>query len=136
MKSAYVTGVLIMFTIFAVLTGCSSIAAPDWFAKPLGLVLSEPDGHNEIRAQYGGFFVAVAVASVLALLGKIPRQAGLLVNAVVFGGLIMGRLVSLAIDGGLADLGSPIQRLYLIDATGFVLALLALYLNRPSLLSD
>jgi hypothetical protein len=76
MKLAFVIGILVVFAVFAVLTSTVSMVAPERFAKPLGFVLSGPDGHNELRAQYGGFFLAVAVASVLALVGKIPRQAG------------------------------------------------------------
>lgn len=127
LKSALVTGILVVFAVFAVLTCSISMVAPEKFAKPLGYLLSGPDGHNEVRAQYGGFFLAVAVASVLALIGKVPRQAGLLVNAVLFGGLITGRLASLAINHGIAGYGPSIRALYFIDATGFVLSLVAIF---------
>jgi hypothetical protein len=53
---------------------------------------------DEIRAQYGGFFLAAALVNGLALLGMPPRQASFIVDAVVFGGLIT-RIASLAIQG-------------------------------------
>jgi hypothetical protein len=90
------------------------------------------DGRNEIRAQYGGFFLAVTVASVLALVGTIPRQTGLLVNAVVFGGLIAGRLTSLVVDRHMDGYGLAIRALFFIDATGFILSIAALSIDRFS----
>lgn len=73
--------------------------------------------------------MAVTVGSVLALLGIIPRHAGLIVNAVVFGGLIAGRLISLAVDGGMKEYGFVIRVLFLVDATGFVLSIASLLLD-------
>jgi hypothetical protein len=132
MKTAFVTGFLIVSALFTAWTGWISIAAPERFAKPLGFVLAGMDGRNEIRAQYGGFFLAVTVVSVLALVGKVPRPAGLLVNAVVFGGLIAGRLTSLAIEGGMNGYGLAIRTLFFIDATGFLLSIAALSIDRFS----
>jgi hypothetical protein len=87
---------------------------------------------NEIRAQYGGFFLAAALANALALFGVFSRQTGFAINAVVFGGLITGRIASLAIDGGLIGYGGVIRALFFIDATGFALTFDAFFLERPA----
>lgn len=131
-QTRFVTGFLVVSALFCTLTGYSGLAAPVRFAQPLGYVLAGFDGRNEVRAQYGGFFLALAVAVIFALAGKIPRQAALISNAVLFGGLIAGRVLSLVVDGGIHEYGHFIRLLFLIDATGFTLSLIALYLNRGS----
>jgi hypothetical protein len=124
MRTILVIAFLIVSALFTAWTSWISFSDPSQFGKQIGYVLAGADGHNEIRAQYGGFFLAVTLASVLALAGIIPRPAGLLVNAVVFGGLIAGRLVSLAVDVG--TFGPVIRALFFIDATGFIVSLVLL----------
>lgn len=130
MRTVYCTAFLIVSALFTAWTSWISFTAPVKFGKQLGFLLAGVDGTNEIRAQYGGFFLAVTAASVLALWGILPRQAALIVNAVVFGGLIAGRLVSLAVDGSISGYGSAIRLLYVIDAAGFVLSITLLLLTR------
>jgi hypothetical protein len=130
MRIAFGTAFLLASALFTAWTSWISLAAPDKFGKSLGYTLAGVDGRNEIRAQYGGFFLAVTIASILAVLEIIPRQAGFLVNAIVFGGLIAGRIVSLAFDGGMDGYGAVIRALFWIDATGFILSIAALFLTR------
>jgi hypothetical protein len=66
----------------------------------------------------------------LAVLGALPRQASCIVNAVVFGGLIMGRIASLAIDGSMNGYGGTVRALFIIDALGFALSIVASFLER------
>jgi hypothetical protein len=130
MRITFGTVFLIASALFTAWTSWTGFTAPGTFGKQVGYELVGMDGRNEMRAQYGGFFLAVTVASVLALAGVIPRQAALLVNAVVFGGLIGGRIVSLAVDSGMSGFGPVIRVLYFIDATGFILSLTSLYYER------
>jgi len=129
MGQIFGTGVLAVGGLFSLFTTWTSARAPARFAAGLGLGLANPGGYNEIRAQYAGFFLAVAAACAAALLGFVPRRAAFLVLAVVFGGLIAGRLASLAIDGGIAGYGPTIRTLYAIDSLGFALALTALAID-------
>jgi hypothetical protein len=130
MRTAFLPMVLMASALFTAWTGFSSLTAPTEFGKQIGYSVAGMDGRNEVRAQYGGFFLAVTLASVLALTGVVPRQAGFLVNAVVFGGLIAGRLASLAIDGGLGGYGPVIRALFVIDTTGFTLSIIAFFMDR------
>jgi hypothetical protein len=130
MRTTFGTVFLIASALFTTLTSWTSFTAPGGFAKQIGYVLVGLDGPNEIRAQYGGFFLAVTIASILALAGVVPRQAGFLVNAVVFGGLIGGRLVSLAVDSGIHGYSPFVRSLFVIDATGFILSMASLYLDK------
>jgi hypothetical protein len=132
MSQLFGTAVLVAGALFSLLTTWSSGTAPRQFADRLGLAISSTGGLNEIRAQYAGFFLAAAIACGAALASWIPRQAAFVMLIVIFGGLIVGRLASLAIDGGVAGYGSTIKALYAIDAVGLGLAVAALALDRQA----
>jgi hypothetical protein len=117
-------------SLFFLFTTWMSGMAPRQFATRLGLAVVDAGGLNEVRAQYAGFFLAAALACGAALAGWLPRQAGYILMIVIFGGLIGGRLVSLAIDGGLAGYGPTIRALHAIDAVGLCIAAGALAFDR------
>jgi hypothetical protein len=120
------TIVLGIGSLFFIGTGLNAFATPVKFAARLGLSLPGADGLNEIRAQYGGFFLAAGLFLAGTLLGPLPRQGGIALMAVIFGGLIAGRLVSLALDRSFAGYGSTIRALFLIDSCGFLASLAVL----------
>jgi hypothetical protein len=126
MRRGFGTCVLVVSALFCLLTTWTSATAPGGFAERLGLVIANAAGANEIRAQYAGFFLAVASVCAISLAGAVSRQSAYLVLAVVFGGLIFGRLVSLALNGGIAGYTPTILALYAIDSLGFVLAVTAI----------
>ena len=132
MANIFQTLVLAIATLFCLLTTWGSGTAPARFAERLGLSIANTGGYNEIRAQYAGFFLAVAAVCGASLAGVVSRQAAFVVLAVVFGGLIAGRLASFALDGGAAGYGPTIRSLYLIDAIGFALAIAALVVDKPA----
>jgi Domain of unknown function (DUF4345) len=123
------TLVLVIAGLFCLLTTWSSGAAPARFARRLGLAIADAGGYNEIRAQYAGFFLAVAGVCAASLAGAVPRQAAFIMLAVVFGGLIAGRLAGLALNGGLAGYSPTIRMLYAIDSIGFAAAIATLVLE-------
>ena len=130
MGQLFGTIVIVVGGLFFLLTAWSSAAAPGQFAAKLGLAIADAGGINEIRAQYAGFFLAAALMCGAALAGWAPRQAAFLVMIVIFGGLIAGRVVSLALDGGMAGYGPTIRALYAVDAIGLALTLAALALRK------
>lgn len=132
MRTAVGTIFLIASGLFMAWTSWISFTAPGTFGQRLGFTIAGVDGRNEIRAQYGGFFLAAALVSLLALTAVIPRQSGLITNATVYGGLIAGRLVSLCVDGGASRYGPVIRLLFFIDAAGFALSIVALAFERFS----
>jgi hypothetical protein len=87
-----------------------------------------PGGMNEIRAQYGGFFGAVALVCLLGLTGRIRPSAALILMIAIYGGVLFGRLVSLALDGAAVFEVYPplLQRAHVIDFLGLILSALAL----------
>jgi uncharacterized membrane-anchored protein YitT (DUF2179 family) len=132
MGGPFGTSVLAIAVLFCLVTSWSSATAPGKFAQRLGLAIATAGGSNKIRAQYAGFFLAVAVLCAASLAGAVPRQAAFILLAVVFGGLIAGRLVSLALDGGIAGYGTTILALYAIDSAGFALAVAAMAVDRQA----
>jgi hypothetical protein len=130
MRSLFGTIFLSASGLFALLTSWTSFRYPAGFAKRLGLMVQGADGLNEIRAQYGGFFLAVAAIDALVLLKLLDRRLGYVINAAVFGGLIFGRLSSLAIDRGFQNYSGSISALFFIDAFGLLLAVASLVLDR------
>ena len=130
MANLFGTAVLSVIALFFLSTSWGSFSNPKQFAERLGFALPGEDGLNEIRAQYGGFFLAAAVCGMLALAGWIPRSTAFVVNATIFGGLVAGRLVSLFLDGGIRKYGPLIRALFVIDALGFALSVVAFTLER------
>jgi hypothetical protein len=130
MSQLFGTAVLVVSGLFCLLTTWSSATAPQQFAARLGLAVADAGGVNEIRAQYAGFFLAAALVCGAALASWVPRQAAFVMLVVIFGGLIGGRLLSLAIDGGMTGYGLTIRALHIIDATGLGLAIAALVLDK------
>ena len=123
MPISFAAAVLAVLALFALYTAYSAFRAPKRFAEQLGLEPTSADGLNEVRAQYGGFYLLVAIVGALALLGRVPISSGLLVTTVVFGGLILGRIASLALDGGFKNYRRPVIRaLYVIDSVGVLIS--------------
>jgi hypothetical protein len=132
MPPVFGTAVLVINILFFLLTTWSSATAPEGFAAKLGLGIVNAGGINEVRAQYSGFFLAAALVCTASLFGLLSRQTSFVVLGAVFGGLFAGRLVSLALDGGVAGYGPTILALYAIDAIGLALAVAAYVLDNQA----
>jgi hypothetical protein len=109
------TGMLSVFTTF------TAAIRPADFAKRLGMTIDNAGGINEIRSQYAGFFLAAASACGAGLSGFITRQEALVVVAVIFGGLFVGRVFSLVLNKGFSGYGRTVRALCVIDALGLAL---------------
>ena len=116
--------------LLSLITTWASLADPSSFGRRLGLTAEVPDGLNEIRAQYGGFFCAVAIIDALALMGILRRDVAYVLNAAVFSGLFLGRMLSLFLDGRRKRYGSTIGALFFIDGAGTLLSFASLLLER------
>src|ERR1700687_5414538 len=126
MGKLFVDGVIGVLGLFSVITGFVALVRPLVLAETLGLSLNGASGMNEMRAQYGGFFLMAGLLAIAAVGGLIPRPWALALMVVVFGGLIFGRLISLVIDGGFKQYRGAIPALFVIDFCGFSVSLIAL----------
>jgi len=120
------TAVIAASGLLSLLIATRAIIAPKALGAALGFAVSASDATNEIRAQYGGFFLAIAVVCGLAVLGLVPALAVLLVLFVTFGGVLAGRLIDFALKGGRAGYGGTIRALFVIDALGLAGVALAI----------
>jgi uncharacterized membrane-anchored protein YitT (DUF2179 family) len=132
MVRAVGTSVLVINLLFCLLTVWQSGSNPEDFASKIGFSILNAGGLNEVRAQYAGFFLATALVCLASLLGWIPRQTSFLLLGTIFGGLLAGRLASLALNGGVSGYGPTILALYVVDAVGLALAMTAFLLERPA----
>jgi hypothetical protein len=99
-----------------------ALLAPQALATGLGLDILDLSGMNEVRAQYGGFYLAVAITCLLGAFGFMSRPAALVVLATTFSGILLGRVISAVIDCGIGNYSQIIQTLYLVDLVGVIAA--------------
>lgn len=123
----FAIGLLAVQAGFALFTSWLSLSRPAEFAAMLGLALPTPSGVNEIRSQYGGFFLAMALVQLLALAGTLTLETGLVVGAMTFGGLALGRLWSVLRDREFAAYTPTVRLLVVVDPLGFLLSVAALW---------
>ena len=126
MNSIVGTGLLGLATLLCLGTTVAAFAQPGPFATSLGLSVTNAGGVNEIRSQYAGFFLMVGVACVAALAGVVPRPAAYLVTLIVFGGLFIGRLVSVTLNQGFDGYPPVVKGLVLVDFIGAAMSIAAL----------
>jgi hypothetical protein len=85
------------------------------------ITLVEVSSINEIRANYGGMHLLLGLFFLYGALANRFRDAALLVVAVFTGGLVLGRLVSLMLDGSPNE---AIWALLIVESVGCVVAAL------------
>lgn len=76
----------------------ANVVAPHEAARAIGLAAMNINGLNELRAVYVGVWLATAAISLLA--ARRPEDASLhLAITLLVGGQVLGRLVSVLVDG-------------------------------------
>ncbi len=101
--------------------GIYALVDPAQTLAPVGLQVIEVSSRNEMRAVYGGLNLAVGLYLCAAFGNTGLRAAALTFVALITGGLVFGRLVSLVVDG----MPSTTILLFLaIEVASCVLALL------------
>jgi hypothetical protein len=79
--------------------GLGFLLAPSWFAARVDIALDSPTAFADARAVMGGLELAIAVMLAACALRARWQSAGLALQLAALGGMIAGRLVSLARDG-------------------------------------
>jgi hypothetical protein len=93
------------------------------------IALVEVSSLNEIRANYGGMHLFLGLFFLYGALASRFRDAALLVVAVFTGGLVLGRLASLMLDG---TPNEAIWALLILESVGCVFAALLFLRNLAS----
>lgn len=112
--------------IFFIYTALHSLIAPVKFARMLNLEPVGRSGNIEIRAQYGGFFLAAGLSQFAALSRYLTLYSALIISLVIFGGLVFGRILALMFRNDGTPLTAVLKTLYVIDAVGFMGSIVAL----------
>lgn len=79
--------------------GWTGLRAPAALMDPLGIPLQGAAAYSEIRAAYGGMHVGIGLFLIATALRAPLRTVGLWANLCIMGGLVVGRLASLVVDG-------------------------------------
>ena len=93
------------------------------------IALVEVSSLNEIRANYGGMHLFLGMFFLYGALANRFRDAALLVVAVFTGGLVLGRLASLMLDGSPNE---AIWALLILEPVACLVAVLLLWRNLGS----
>ncbi len=121
---------LIVFGLFFLFTGVSSFKNPEKFARSLSLDAIGHSGRVEIRAQYGGFFVAAALSQFAYFANLNSKPTAFLVALIIFGGLIFGRAAAALFNPEREKLAPMIRNLIWIDAAGAIVSLSGLMIAK------
>ncbi len=79
--------------------GIGNLVAPLQMVAPLSIELDDVNALNEVRANYGGMHALMGMFFFLSVFVAKLREAALLTLAVFTSGLVVGRLVSITVDG-------------------------------------
>ncbi len=82
-----------------VVTGVRGLFFPQSLFTPLGVMLGAAPAMNEIRAMYGGAHLLLGLLLMAAVFRHELRLTGLWVMLLWAGGLLLGRILSFALDG-------------------------------------
>jgi hypothetical protein len=78
--------------------GLAGLIAPAWLLSPMTVTATDPIGFSELRAMYGGLELGLAgFTGWCAATGRV--REGLLISIVTVGGLSVGRLIGVFVDG-------------------------------------
>lgn len=120
--------VLILGAVMSAYIGVNALGSPGTVLTDFGVVVPGADGRNEIRGQYGGFFIVLAIVMALSVIGKLPERFGLGVFLMTVGGVLLGRIASLILEGPsiFSSYSTNIQALHAVDTILVILTILAL----------
>ena len=79
--------------------GILGLVSPEFVSSLVGYELLREDAVIEIRAQYGGLFLAIGGFGLLAVLRPTLESVGLLFMCFIYAGLAGGRVLGLILDG-------------------------------------
>ncbi|MEP2827963.1 DUF4345 family protein [Parvibaculum sp.] len=92
--------------LFSLAMGLMAFAQPTQLGEALGLGALSPLGLNSLRADLGGFFLASALAAVLALFAGKPQW--IWGAAVLYGFAVIGRFLGVMVEGAPEGVVQPI----------------------------
>lgn len=126
MREGIETALLVLSGLALVAVGVTGSASPAALFDPLGVPLATVAARNEVRAAYGGMHLGVGLLLLAGARRREHRRQALWLVAMFMGGLALGRLLSLFIDGAP---GPFVVRLWIPEALAGIAA--AVLLSNP-----
>jgi hypothetical protein len=99
--------------------GLYNLAQPVDGASIFEIVLANVSSINEIRANYGGMHLLLGLFLIHGAFKMHIQRTALLVVALFTGGLVLGRITSLVVDGSPNEV---VWALFIVEAVGFLVA--------------
>ncbi len=93
---------LLILALGHLLFGAYALLVPDAAARIVSLQPMTPGATGEIRAIFGGLIVGMGLVIVRGAVGGDRGKQWLLAASVAYFGLVLGRIVSLVLDGAVA----------------------------------
>ncbi|MBY0279776.1 DUF4345 domain-containing protein [Candidatus Binatia bacterium] len=90
---------LVICGLVLTIIGWHGLTTPGELMAPLDITLVGPTAHSEIRAAYGGMHVGMGLFLLVCALRPALQVVGLWADLCIMGGLLLGRLVSVVVDG-------------------------------------
>jgi uncharacterized protein DUF4345 len=81
------------------MVGIGHLVVPLTMVEPMNIQLRGINAFNEIRANYGGMHSLMGIFFLLGAFVTKLREAALITLAIFTSGLVLGRMVSIAVDG-------------------------------------
>lgn len=92
-------GFLLLCGLSFLLIGANTFHDPLAAMAPVELNINTISALNELRANYGGLQIGMGLFLLAGLCCKTMTRPALLAQALIVGGLALGRFVSIALDG-------------------------------------
>lgn len=120
-------GFLLLCGLSFLLIGANTFHDPLAAMAPVELNINTISALNELRANYGGLQIGMGLFLLAGLCCKTMTRPALLAQALIVGGLALGRFVSIALDGQPNEF---VQGLIVLESVTALLSL-ALFLRHP-----
>jgi hypothetical protein len=110
---------LIFLAIVFVIIGLEGLLLPEAQMSPVEISLNSPSAHAEIRAAYGGCFLAFAALFIQGIRNPGVRPTILMVTSILLGVFSAARVLSWFVDGAPNNFSHLMHHL---ETTGFILS--------------
>ena len=97
---------ILLVGLFSLAMGLMALGSPVQLGMTLGIGALTPMGLNSLRADLGAFFLASAIASILALF--FGRSVWMWGVACLYGLAVLGRFLGIALEGAPEGIAQPV----------------------------
>jgi len=129
MKNTFINIVILLSMLLGAMVVFRGLSDPANFLADFGMIADNASARNEMRASYAGIQMVAIIFLLLALLNKVPKSLALGISFAHIGGVLLGRIISLMVEGpGVFSEYIPLLKtLYGVDTVVTLITGLAFY---------